>query len=40
MIEQLTDPLAITAFIVGSITIALMLIANRQNNKKPPKSPE
>ena len=40
MIEQLTDPLAITAIVVGSIMIALMLIADRQSNKKPPKSPD
>ena len=40
MIEQLTDPLSITAIVTGVIMIGLMLIADRQNNKNPPKPPE
>ena len=40
MIEALTHPLSITAIVTGLIMISLMFIADRQNNKKPPKSPE
>lgn len=40
MIDALTDPLFITAVVITVTMIAIMLIAERQNNKKPPKSPE
>ena len=38
MIEALTEPLSILAIVVGGTMIALMFIADWQNNKKPPKS--
>ena len=40
MIDELTDPLFITAIVTGLIMIGLMFIADRQNTKKPPKSPK
>ena len=38
MIDALTDPLFIFALCTTLTMIVLMFIADRQNNKKPPKS--
>ena len=40
MIDALTEPYVIFGLSTCLIMIVLMFIADRQNNKKPPKSPE
>ena len=40
MFEALTDPLFITAVCTTLTMIVIMFIAERQNNKKPPKQPK
>ena len=40
MIDALTEPFVLFGLSTCLIMIVLMFIADRQNNKKPPKSPE